>query len=1187
MWRRWVLIVAGLLMFVTTATSPAQDAATQEGAEETPKTPSATATADTNQSESPAVTPPQIREKAGRIQYVGPDTYILLDAQGRPQPVPGMTYEDFLEAWKKSQQTTKPDATARYVLESIELEGVTRDGFAELDFVATVRLLVDGPVQVPLGLVGAILQGEAKFDSANANATPKNDGAVNGAGDLRVAEKDYVTQNPDEGGIVAHLAGRADERRRVSLKLIVPLSRDGAETTLPLSCPRAVSSNLTLTTSTPVTDASVNSGTLVEHDPVKEGGTRLQVVGGVGPIRLTWHSAEKAATEYATVLSASGTIRVSVDGRSVRSDARLRVQSYGGGFDRFRVRLPPGAQFIPEPTVDAEIENPKYRVSVEDGENGAGGGAKPGAAQVVLVEFPEKQFAPVTIDLSTEQPIGLEGQGSAVELAGFEVLGAVRQFGDVALHVADDWQARWQIGDHLRQVDPDELEASLQQPNPTAAFQYDRRAWSLGVRVEPRQTRIHVTPQYDVQCLPDEARLTLRLNYQVYGARAFEFRIRMEGWSITGSPLASGGLVDLDKILRAPDGTLTLPLAQASTPRAEIVLSLRHPIPRDQQRLELPLPVPEDATIGTGDLTVRATPDVELQFDSQNSVGLAAAATPNAADPQTGTGTGLHFRTVLPNAVLVANRLSRAQQISAEAVALVEISAGGASVDQQLNYDVQHVPVKELIFEAPHELWIEEDQIKVALVTTTLNDTTTGQGETPLVIAPAAEDLEATNSGVSTRFRVPLPQPRLGQFTVHVRYRVARPNAANTNVTWPLPLVRPTGTQGTDLRARIHAPRGWTIALDANADDSTWRPAATDSEIERPGSVRSYVARAAETVLPLTVTASNFNPSSATMVDRIWLQTWFSGGVRQDRAAIRFRTAGSEATVELPEPSPQSSAVEIEVLLDGEPAEVLSRDEARIVVRVGRSAADNGELDEAKPAEHTLELRSRQPVNGGLLTRHRLSPPLLVGGRALAQVYWQIVLPGDEHVVRSPERMSSASRWQWVGSFLGQRPVMSQTELEKWAGASEQQGPAAAQNEYLYAGLASVLSIDFITAPRWLIVLFASSVVLAIALIWINVPVARQSWIVAAAASIIAGLAVAFPIPAVLLAQAAAIGVVVALLALLLRRATSRPSHWPVTVSGGSSQRQVSPRSDSILAPPMSAASTAPTVPLRISDSHQ
>ena len=85
------------------------------------KTPSAAPTADTNNAESPTITPPQIREKAGRIQYVGPDTYILLDAQGRPQPVPGMTYEDFLAAWKKSQQASKPDTTPRYVLESIEI----------------------------------------------------------------------------------------------------------------------------------------------------------------------------------------------------------------------------------------------------------------------------------------------------------------------------------------------------------------------------------------------------------------------------------------------------------------------------------------------------------------------------------------------------------------------------------------------------------------------------------------------------------------------------------------------------------------------------------------------------------------------------------------------------------------------------------------------------------------------------------------------------------------------------------------------------------------------------------------------------------------------------------------------------------------------------------------------------------
>jgi hypothetical protein len=84
-------------------------------------------------------------------------------------------------------------------------------------------------------------------------------------------------------------------------------------------------------------------------------------------------------------------------------------------------------------------------------------------------------------------------------------------------------------------------------------------------------------------------------------------------------------------------------------------------------------------------------------------------------------------------------------------------------------------------------------------------------------------------------------------------------------------------------------------------------------------------------------------------------------------------------------------------------------------------------------------------------------------------------------------------------------------------------------------------------------------------------------------------LAVAFPIPAFLLAQAAALGVFVVLLSLFLNRMISRPTHWPVVMSsGGSSQRQVAPRTDSILMPPVAAAaSTAPTVPLRISDSQQ
>jgi hypothetical protein len=165
---------------------------------------------------------------------------------------------------------------------------------------------------------------------------------------------------------------------------------------------------------------------------------------------------------------------------------------------------------------------------------------------------------------------------------------------------------------------------------------------------------------------------------------------------------------------------------------------------------------------------------------------------------------------------------------------------------------------------------------------------------------------------------------------------------------------------------------------------------------------------------------------------------------------------------------------------------------------------------------------------------------------------------------------------------------MSQSDLEKWAGATSQVVPTASQNEYLYAGLASAETIELITAPRWCIVLVASSAVLVLGLLWVYVPAVRHGWILAAVAGLIAALGVAFPVPALLLAQAAGLGVVVVALSALLKRLMSRPAPWPVTISSGSSQRQATPRTDSIRMPPIvAAASTAPTIPLRISDSEQ
>ena len=162
------------------------------------------------------------------------------------------------------------------------------------------------------------------------------------------------------------------------------------------------------------------------------------------------------------------------------------------------------------------------------------------------------------------------------------------------------------------------------------------------------------------ECLPEETRLSVRLAYQVFGSRAFEFRVELNGWEITGDPIESGWLVDQDRIVVTPEGTLVLPLAQASSRRAEVSFSLRRAADRDASRLELPLPVPVADSVGTGELVVRAAPDLNLSPDLSNSAGLSTAPSSPAIDlAANGGGTELHFRTLVPAAVFVTDRANR------------------------------------------------------------------------------------------------------------------------------------------------------------------------------------------------------------------------------------------------------------------------------------------------------------------------------------------------------------------------------------------------------------------------------------------------------------------------------------------------------------------------------------------------
>ncbi len=263
-----------------------------------------------------------------------------------------------------------------------------------------------------------------------------------------------------------------------------------------------------------------------------------------------------------------------------------------------------------------------------------------------------------------------------------------------------------------------------------------------------------------------------------------------------------------------------------------------------------------------------------------------------------------------------------------------------------------------------------------------------------------------------------LPQPRVGKFSIAVRYQFPRSQITSSFSALQVPLVVPVDSHITSQHAIVRAPTGASVSPGANADSSSWKAFDPQHKKDAAGPSYEFATDRQEPTLPLIVSAADSKAPSTTVVDRVWLQTWLSGGVEQYRAAFRLRTSNLQTTVELPPDSPPG---EVEVLVDGQPAEVLSRAAGRIVVRLAKES--QGALDRAaEPATHTLEVRFRRAIQQALITRHRVTPPQIDATTELSQVYWQIILPADEHIVQPPAQLVPASQWQWLGDFLGSSP---------------------------------------------------------------------------------------------------------------------------------------------------------------------
>ena len=427
------------------------------------------------------------------VDELQPSIYYLPDKQGNLQPVLDFKYEDFVDLYKLKNQLGGRDQPPRYSLQRMSATGTATEQYAELTVQFQIVTRDDDWVRVPLRLDQGLLRGGVRYKGS---------------------AKQLVQYEGGDAGYVCWLCGKPDAQHEIALRMLVPLDSAGDETRLKLAAPRATASEMKLSVPADAV-GTVSEGATLLSSVAKSGATEFGIAGLGGDFQLAWRKSNPTA-ETPVALESMATVLARLDGRRISTEATLSVRSLGAAFDRLTIQLPPDAEFSPgkpngytvtllngtllKRTVPfSSNDNRRHKGTVpfssnENRDSPPGNDnrdSSPGTRSVE-VRLPKKTIGPVEIHLSCRRPYDPMKNPGWCELAGFEVVGAGRQSGTLAVAAGDNWQVLWGPSRETRQVDP--LPEALRKDDVIAGFEYSSEPYSLSVKLAPRRTRISGAP---------------------------------------------------------------------------------------------------------------------------------------------------------------------------------------------------------------------------------------------------------------------------------------------------------------------------------------------------------------------------------------------------------------------------------------------------------------------------------------------------------------------------------------------------------------------------------------------------------------------------------------------------------------------------------------------------------------------
>ncbi len=946
-------------------------------------------------SSAPAEAPPGTTAQEDRPLIQQRVPVHLRDHQGKLVPVPGLTLEEL-------DRLRRRDLPApSYVIDRLEISGtLQRQDRVKLHIHIQVSVTQDRWVKIPLRLKECVLTRPPQYQGQGTQ---------------------LLSVQPDQQGYVWLLhdeQARRDRPRvhRLMLEASVPVQVQGSGKRVDLSVPLSTLSELTLELPETGLEAQAVGGKDFQQRE-RDSRTELSLRGLEGLVSLRWSAGERTAgRDQPPRLEVQSLIVARVGGPYVRAQATLTVRSHGGPFDRVRVRLPKGAELI-----DPTPSEPVVRITPVP--------ETPGVVQLLLRRATQ---GPVSLRLGVRWRLDASAAESKVQLEGFEVLGALRHWGHLALQTGGGWEVYWEVtSPHVKQVA--RLPEQYEQTPFVAAFEFWKLPLALPLLIRRPRSHVYVEPEYVVYVRED--RLELRATYRttVRGAQLAQLSLPLGDWVLDRLEPDSvrESIVNPGSLVSEESGSAVLQLALKNVVGTLQWTIVAHQVlDPEQTRLQFSLPVPQADKVAAGMCWIQPANHIRLQAEEEALTGLELQQQlrkrfPGFEQP------AVAYRVESPENFYQGTRRILPPQVVAARRSRIVVHADRVQVEERVRLRVYYQPLDSLLLELSQAI----DPVAHLQITE-------GEGK-PLVFQP--EEAPQDRPPGTRRYRLLLPEAVQRQLQLTIRYELPVPALASDRfASMPVPLTRFVGvSQMTDqaelvaakeLLVDVEPQRGWNAQLVPGTSSQEQRFQLQSQGEQQPVVLllRLPPQQAARLILP-----------------RVWVQSWITPQGRVDRAVFVLR--GAEGTLRFR--LPQGSVGGYRVLVDGE------------VVTARPAGTHRLELTLPPPRTprrtRCVEIHyqiPRQPLGA----HARLEVPQVEGNVWVDRTYWQLILPPGQHALAPGAGWAPLHRWRWRwGVVLVRQPLLSQQRLEKLCQATALPAAAESGNVYLYTrpGAPAALSV--------------------------------------------------------------------------------------------------------------------------------